>query len=80
MSVIIIAGLTGLVGSEVVKYFCKKKYTYINYYIRKKIKIKKIFQKYNKNIKLIIYTAVQQFDDWAIKEPFTDYYWSNKYN
>ena len=74
MSVIIITGLTGLAGLEVVGYFCKKKYTYINCYIRNKIKIKKTFQKYNKDIKLIIYANAQPSHDWAIKEPFTDYY------
>ena len=74
MSVIIITGLTDLVASKAVEYFCKKNYTHNNCYIRNKIKIKKIFQKNNKDIKLIINATAQQSHNWAVKEPFTDYY------
>lgn len=33
----------------------------------------KIFEKYQKEIKLIIHTAAQPSHDWAAKEPFTDF-------
>ena len=35
--------------------------------------LKKIFQEYNSDIKLVIHTAAQPSHDWAAKEPFTDF-------
>lgn len=35
--------------------------------------ISKIFDKYNKDIVLVIHTAAQPSHDWAAKEPFTDF-------
>ena len=48
-------------------------YLHINCDIRNKKKINKIFNKYNKQIKLIVHTAAQPSHDWAAKEPFTDF-------
>src|SRR4051812_43279447 len=36
-------------------------------------KMEDIFNKYNKDIKLIIHAAAQPSHDWAAKEPFTDF-------
>jgi CDP-paratose 2-epimerase len=35
--------------------------------------LKKIFEKYGKDIKLIVHTAAQPSHDWAAKEPLTDF-------
>ncbi|MDX2189706.1 MAG: NAD-dependent epimerase/dehydratase family protein [Bacteroidota bacterium] len=35
--------------------------------------IKKIFQKYQSDISLVLHTAAQPSHDWAAKEPFTDF-------
>ena len=53
-------------------YECKN-YKHYNCDIRNKTRIKKIFQKYNSDIKLIIHAAGQPSHDWAIKEPYTDF-------
>jgi CDP-paratose 2-epimerase len=41
--------------------------------IRDSQKINEIFNKYNKDIKLVIHTAAQPSHDWAAKEPLTDF-------
>ena len=48
--------------------------------IRNVEKLKNIFNKYEKNIKLIIHCAAQPSHDWAAKEPFTDFLdnWGNR--
>lgn len=48
-------------------------YLHINCDIRNKKKIDNIFNKYNKQIKLIIHAAAQPSHDWAAKKPFTDF-------
>jgi CDP-paratose 2-epimerase len=48
-------------------------YTHYNEDIRDKTAIKAIFEKYGKDIKLIIHTAAQPSHDWAAKDPFTDF-------
>jgi CDP-paratose 2-epimerase len=106
MSVILITGSCGLVGSESVKFFLKKgydvvgidnnqrnfffgkdgdttlikkeltklkNYRHYNTDIRNKDSVKKIFQKYKKNIKLIIHSAAQPSHDWAKKFPIIDF-------
>ena len=50
-----------------------KNYKHYNCDIRNKIRIKKIFRKYNSDIKLIIHAAGQPSHDWAVKEPHTDF-------
>jgi CDP-paratose 2-epimerase len=48
-------------------------YTHYSEDIRDKTAMKKIFEKYNNDIKLIIHTAAQPSHDWAAKDPFTDF-------
>ncbi len=50
-----------------------KNYTHYNKDIRDKTAMEEIFNKYNKDIKLIIHTAAQPSHDWAAKDPFTDF-------
>jgi CDP-paratose 2-epimerase len=107
MSVIIITGSAGLIGSESVKFFCEKKFdivgidndmrqyffgkeastkwvlnellnSYSNFHnegidIRNFEKIEEIFNKYNKDIKMVIHTESQPSHDWAAREPLTDF-------
>ena len=107
MSIAIVTGSSGLVGSEAVEFLSKKgfdvlgidnnyrkfffgkngdtdwrksqlikkfkSFTHLNYDIRDFNKLKNIFLKNKKNIKLIIHAAAQPSHDWAIKEPITDY-------
>lgn len=48
-------------------------YKHYNVDIRNFDDMKKIFETYNSDIKLIIHTAAQPSHDWAAKEPFTDF-------
>lgn len=48
-------------------------YKHYNVDIRNFDDMKKIFETYNSDIKLIIHTAAQPSHDWATKEPFTDF-------
>ena len=48
-------------------------YEHFSIDIRDVEKLKKVFQKYNTDIKIIIHTAAQPSHDWAAKEPFTDF-------
>ncbi len=107
MSVVLITGSCGLVGSESVEFFTSKGFdvvgidnnsrlkffgkdgdinwiksslikSYKNYIhknidIRNYLALKKIFQKYNNSIKLIIHSAAQPSHDWAKKKPFVDF-------
>ncbi len=107
MSVAIITGSAGLIGSEAVRFFSSKfdtivgidndmrKYffgeeastkwnlqrlseensNYVHYSkdLREYEEIKKIFEKYNSSIKLIVHAAAQPSHDWAAKEPLTDF-------
>jgi CDP-paratose 2-epimerase len=41
--------------------------------IRDYLKIEEIFQRFNKNIGLIIHTAAQPSHDWAARDPFSDF-------
>lgn len=41
--------------------------------IREVSQLEPIFQKYGKDIKLILHTAAQPSHDWAAREPFTDF-------
>ncbi len=50
-----------------------KNFYHFNFDIRNQSRIKKLFSKYNKDIKLVIHAAAQPSHDWAKKEPFTDY-------
>jgi CDP-paratose 2-epimerase len=108
MSIAIVTGSSGLVGSEAVEFFSKKgfdvvgidnnyrkyffgkkgdtnwrrdqlikkikNFTHINCDIRNFNKLKKIFLKNKRNIKIVIHAAAQPSHDWAIKEPRTDYF------
>ena len=107
MSVVITTGSAGLIGSETVKFFCRKKYDVVgidnnfrkkffgkdactewnrkqlekecsnyshnNVDIRDNKNISKIFNKYGKNIVLIIHAAAQPSHDWAASDPFLDF-------
>jgi len=106
MSIVLITGSCGLVGSESVKFFTSKgydvvgidnnqrkfffgkdgditkvshelkkikKYKHFNIDIRNTDLIRKIFKKYNKNIKLIIHAAAQPSHDWAKNFPIIDF-------
>jgi CDP-paratose 2-epimerase len=50
-----------------------KNYVHYRQDIRDDDGLEQIFQKYNKDIKLIVHTAAQPSHDWAAKEPFTDF-------
>jgi CDP-paratose 2-epimerase len=108
MSVAIITGSAGLIGSEASRYFASqglhvvgidndmrqkffgaeastqwqrgrlqeelgRNYTHVECDIRDGAGIDAIFQKYAKDIKLIVHTAAQPSHDWAAKEPNTDF-------
>ena len=48
-------------------------YLHFNIDIRDNIEISKIFEKYNKDIKLVIHTAAQPSHDWAVNDPIKDF-------
>ena len=48
-------------------------YRHVNADIRDSKAMEEIFNKYQKDIKLIIHTAAQPSHDWAAKEPLTDF-------
>ena len=107
MSVVIVTGSAGLIGSEAARFFCRKKFDvvgidnnmrktffgddactlwnrkqleeeYSNYThnevdIRDAEGIGGIFEKYGKEISLIIHAAAQPSHDWAASDPFTDF-------
>ena len=50
-----------------------KNFIHYSYDIRNYHELKKIFNKYKKNINSIIHCAAQPSHDWAAKEPFTDF-------
>jgi CDP-paratose 2-epimerase len=107
MSVAVITGSAGLIGSEAVNYFAAqgmdivgidnnmrqvffgeeastawvrnrlerqvRNYTHYDVDIRDDAAIFKIFQKYGKEIQLVIHTASQPSHDWAASNPFMDF-------
>lgn len=107
MSVAIITGSAGLIGSESVRFFYDKgleivgidndmrksffgeeastiwnrdklketipSYIHHDLDIRDEKAIQRLFEEYNKSIKLIIHTAAQPSHDWAAKDPFMDF-------
>jgi len=107
VSVVIVTGSAGLIGSEAARFFCRKKFDvvgidnnmrktffgddactlwnrkqleeeYSNYThnevdIRDAEGIGGIFEKYGKEISLIIHAAAQPSHDWAASDPFTDF-------
>jgi CDP-paratose 2-epimerase len=107
MSIALITGSAGLIGSEAVRFFSglgmhvvgidndmrkfffgeeasttwnRKRletevanYEHYDVDIRDYSKIEEIFQKYGKDISLIIHTAAQPSHDWAAKDPFSDF-------
>tara|TARA_B100001057_G_scaffold494055_1_gene589824 strand:+ start:1075 stop:2133 length:1059 start_codon:yes stop_codon:yes gene_type:complete len=50
-----------------------RNYSHFNIDIRNLSKLKKIFKKYKKNIKIIIHAAAQPSHDWAKNKPFIDF-------
>jgi CDP-paratose 2-epimerase len=48
-------------------------YTHYDVDIRDRDVLNKIFERYGKDISLVIHTAAQPSHDWAAKEPFTDF-------
>lgn len=50
-----------------------KNYVHFDYDIRSMEHMESVFNKYNKDIELIIHTAAQPSHDWAAKEPLTDF-------
>ena len=107
MSVVIITGSAGLIGSEASRFFCSlgmdvvgidndmrkfffgaeastdwnrqrleaehKNYQHFDVDIRDYSKIKAIFDRFGKNIALVIHTAAQPSHDWAASDPFSDF-------
>jgi CDP-paratose 2-epimerase len=108
MSVVVITGSAGLIGSEAATYFAGlgldivgidndmrrvffgddastkwnrerlekslgKAYTHHDLDIRDEKAIGQLFQRYGKDIVLVIHAAAQPSHDWAAREPFTDF-------
>ncbi|MBV1853277.1 NAD-dependent epimerase/dehydratase family protein [Catellatospora tritici] len=108
MSVALVTGSAGLIGSEAARHFAglgmhvvgidndMRKYffgedgstawslvnltsklgdgyTHYDVDIRDRDVLSKIFERYGKDISLVIHTAAQPSHDWAAKEPFTDF-------
>jgi CDP-paratose 2-epimerase len=107
MSVVIITGSAGLIGSEAARFFCRlgmdvvgidndmrkfffgeeasttwnrkrleaehNNYQHFDVDIRDYVKIKDIFERFCKNISLVIHTAAQPSHDWAASDPFSDF-------
>jgi CDP-paratose 2-epimerase len=107
MSVVIVTGSAGLIGSETVKFFHEKGFDVVGvdndmrqYFfgaeastkwnteqlksalprftpesvdIRDETGINAVFEKYGKEIALIVHTAAQPSHDWAAREPLTDF-------
>jgi CDP-paratose 2-epimerase len=109
MSVAVISGSAGLIGSEAAVFFAEsrgleivgidndmrrkffgddastagnlarlqerlgKKYKHHSTDIRDQPAIKKIFQKYGRDVTLVVHTAAQPSHDWAALEPSTDF-------
>lgn len=107
MSIVLITGSAGLIGSEAARFFADKgfeivgidndmrqyffgesastrwnkealekelpRYRHYDADIRDPARIANLFNKYNKDIELVIHCAAQPSHDWAAKEPFTDF-------
>jgi len=107
MSVALVTGSCGLVGSEAVRFYHARgfdvvgvdndmrayyfgeeastgwvresldrdleRYTHVNADIRDEHAMNGVFERYGRNIALIIHTAAQPSHDWAAKEPLTDF-------
>lgn len=107
MSVVVITGSAGLIGSEASQFFCEQGFDVIgidndlrayffgpegstqknrvtlesrfkNYHhqtcdIRDYEGLKVIFEKFKKDITLVIHTAAQPSHDWSYREPITDF-------
>ena len=108
MSIAIITGSAGLIGSEAVKFFHEQgydvagvdnnlreyffgkdgstlwnrdqlgskysRYTHYDFDIRDPAAVDSLFQKYGKDVGVVIHTAAQPSHDWAAKEPLTDFH------
>jgi len=108
VSVALVTGSAGLIGSEAARHFAKlglhvvgidndmrkyffgddgstawslvrltselgDSYTHYDVDIRDRELLAKIFERYGRDISLVIHTAGQPSHDWAAKEPFTDF-------
>ncbi len=107
MSIAIVTGSAGLIGSETVRYLADKglevvgldndmrasffgpdastrwkreelereiaNYKHYETDIRDHEEIYSLFDKYGKNIELVVHTAAQPSHDWAARDPFTDF-------
>ncbi|KJS82652.1 MAG: NAD-dependent epimerase [Peptococcaceae bacterium BICA1-8] len=108
MSIVIITGSAGLIGSEATRFYANlgfkvigidnnmreyffgtegstvwnrqslqkvlgSKYEHHDIDIRNSEQINSIFNKYKKDIKLIIHTAAQPSHDWAVRDPVMDF-------
>ncbi|GHJ46618.1 NAD-dependent epimerase [Catellatospora sp. TT07R-123] len=108
MSVALVTGSAGLIGSEAARHFAGlgmhvvgidndmrkyffgedgstawslvnltsklgDSYTHYDVDIRDRDVLSKIFERYGRDISLVIHTAAQPSHDWAAKEPFTDF-------
>ena len=108
MSVALVTGSAGLIGSEAVRHFAGlgldvvgidndmraqffgaeastawnvlsltselgDAYTHQDVDIRDRDALSAIFQKYGKDIAVVIHTAAQPSHDWALRDPFTDF-------
>ncbi|GAB4056529.1 NAD-dependent epimerase/dehydratase family protein [Catellatospora paridis] len=108
MSVALVTGSAGLIGSEAARHFAGlgmhvvgldndmrkyffgedgstawslvnltsklgDSYTHYDVDIRDRDVLNKIFERYGRDISLVIHTAAQPSHDWAAKEPFTDF-------
>jgi CDP-paratose 2-epimerase len=107
MSVVLITGSAGLIGSEAVRFFAGlgmdvvgidndmrkfffgneastswnlrrlqkdlPNYTHHDIDIRDYSEIERLFQRYGRDLSLIIHTAAQPSHDWAARDPFSDF-------
>src|SRR6478736_173514 len=71
MSVAIVTGSAGLIGSEASRHFAGLGLDVVG--IRDTDAIDAIFAEYGKHVSVVIHTAAQPSHDWAAREPHTDF-------
>src|SRR5919202_2931128 len=75
MSVAIVTGSSGLIGSETAKFLDARglHVVGIDNDVRDAEAVNKIFERFGREVSLVVHTAAQPSHDWAAREPFTDF-------